>query len=148
MKKELFLAITIGFILGLIITGGIYVANKSLKGLPTDSQAQPTPEPTAAQVTPTPQPSTNSSLLTVSAPENELLTDKSSVTVSGKAQVGSTVVVTGENSEEVLAPDATGAFTTTVDLESGYNTITIVAFDKTGVQAKTVLTVTYSTAKI
>ena len=45
MKKELVLAITIGFILGLIITGGIYVANKSLKNLPRPSLPTMVPKP-------------------------------------------------------------------------------------------------------
>ena len=142
MKKEVILAIAIGFALGLVITFGIWTANKSLKNLP-----QPSPTSTSLTPAPTPNQTTNNQL-TITSPEDELLTSSDTVTVSGKAAAGSTVVITSEDAEKVVPVDASGNFTSVVDLISGSNIITVFAYDPTGNESSQSLTVTYSTAKI
>lgn len=143
MKKEVILAIAIGFALGLVITFGIWTANKSLKNLP-----QPSPTTTSLVPSPTPTSQQTTNQLTISAPEDELLTSSDTVTLSGKAPTGSTVIVTYEDGEKVLTTDASGNFTTSIDLISGFNIITVYAYDISGNESSQSLTVTYSTAKI
>ena len=70
------------------------------------------------------------------------------VTVTGKTSAGSTIIITSEDAEKVVPVDATGNFTSVVDLISGYNTITVFAYDSAGNESSQSLTVTYSTAKI
>lgn len=143
MKKEVFLAIAIGFALGLVITFGIWTANKSLKNLP-----QPSPTTTSLVPSPTPTNQLTNNQLTISTPEDESLTSSDTVTVSGKATAGSTVVITYEDGEKVVPTDASGNFTSAIDLISGYNIITVFAYDTAGNESSQSLTVTYSTAKI
>lgn len=149
MKREVILAIVIGFGLGLVITLGIWVANKSLKNLP--QTAQPTPEST---LTPNASPTTTQSptgtlSLSISAPEDESLASTNKTTLSGKTAAGAAVTVTYEGGQTILTADATsGEFTFEAPLIAGYNVITVTALDATGQSATQTLTVTYTTAKI
>ena len=143
MKKEVFLAISIGFILGLIITFGIWTANKSLKQLP---QTTPTPSPVpVTSLSPTPS---SSVTLTLTSPEDESLTSQNSVTVSGKTFPNASVAITSESGEQIITADSSGNFSSSVDLDGGYNTITAAAFDQTGNSSSQSVTVTYTTSKI
>lgn len=150
MKKEFILAIVIGFVLGLIITLGIWTANKSLKNLPTGTKDSPTP--TSAQNAPTPttsqQPTSNSMPLDITTPENESITDKSTTTVTGKTKPAAVVTIVYETGEKVISADTQGSFSTDITLESGYNQITVTATDANGVTVQKLLLVTYTTAKI
>lgn len=160
MKKEVVLAITIGFGLGLIITYGVWLANKSLKDLPKTTLEQLSPTPaqtteTTTTITPTlstntsatPKP-TNSSLVKITAPEDEWLADKDSTTVKGTAPANSTVTITYEDSEAIVVADASGNFSATIPLSGGYNLITATAFDTLGNSSSATITVTYTTSKI
>lgn len=151
MKKEVFLAITIGFTLGLIITFGIYTANKSLKNLPSlTNRTSPTqaPEPTGGTTPTAAAPAPNAILLTMSSPVDEALLDKNSVTLSGKTTAGAAVAILSETGETLVAANSAGDFTASVSLEGGYNRITITAYDRDGKSASQNLTVTYSSSKI
>ncbi len=155
MGKEVVLAIAIGFAVGIVITFGIWTANKSLKNLPTANNPTPTltatsPNPTSStSISPTPASSTTTnSSLTIETPEDELLTDKSTVTVSGKTVPGAQVVVLAEKNEYIVTADQAGKYTADVSLDGGYNTITVTSYDKTGTSSSQSITITLSTAKI
>jgi len=162
MKKEVVLAITIGFGLGLIITYGVWLANKSLKDLPKSTLEQLSPTPsqttettTTTTITPTPSTNTsatpkptNSSLVKITAPEDEWLADKDSTTVKGTAPANSTVTITYEDSETIVVADASGNFSANIPLSGGYNLITATAFDTLGNSSSATITVTYTTSKI
>jgi hypothetical protein len=150
--KEPILAIVIGFIIGLVITFGIWTANKSLK------QAQNvTPSPTVAVETtptvdttpgPSDTPKTPTSSLLVSTPEDESIFNSASAKIAGSAPAKSIVTIVGSQNEQILQADAQGQFSTEITLESGYNLITITAFDPQGASQSKTLTLTYTTAKI
>ncbi len=154
MKKEVFLAIAIGFALGLVITFGIWTANKSLANMTKSDDSTPSAKVSDdnPRVSPTSTPnntaSNNTALLTITAPDDEAFSSTNSVTVSGKTFAGATVVLTYEGEEQVVVADSSGNFSATVDLIAGYNQITATAFDKTGQTASQSITVTYSSAKI
>ena len=146
MKKEVFLAIAIGFALGLIITFGIWTANRSLKQA---NQNKTTTTITVTSPSPAPESQTTTSTgLVISSPEDESLVTKNSAVVTGKASPNSIVVILAENDEQIMAADANGNFSTDVTLTTGYNNITVTAYDSTGKAESRMLTVTYSTAKI
>lgn len=150
MKKEVLLAISIGFGLGLVITFGIWTANKSLATLKKNSPT-PTPlastQPTGEVGTPTAAPIANTAL-TLTSPADETFSSKSSVTVSGKTTPGATVVILYEGDDDVVLADASGNFTDDIDLITGFNNISVSAFDKSGNETNQNVIVTYSTAKI
>lgn len=150
MKKEVFLAIAIGFALGLVITFGIWTANKSIASIKT-TDVSPTPtEEITGSTTPqgTDEPEPTSTTLTISEPEDELLTNKNTIVVAGKAPANATVAIIYEGDEQIVIADASGAYTATVNLIAGYNVITVTSFDATGAEASQSRTVTYSTAAI
>jgi hypothetical protein len=148
MKKEVFLAISIGFILGLIITFGIWTANKSLK---QTSPGTPTPTQTIAQIsqapTPTSMPS-NQISLNISSPANEILTNASTTNLSGKTVPGAFVAVLFESGETILTASSTGDFSFDIPLEGGFNRISVRAYDQNGQSSTQNLIVTYTTQKI
>lgn len=151
MKKEVFLAIAIGFALGLVITFGIWTANKSLKNLPSGDK--PTPTPPTIDATPIPSPSSSptsaqNSALTILSPADEALVNANKVTVTGKASPDATVSVQGEDGSQIVLADSKGDFSVSVNLVAGYNLIRVTAYDKSGNMTENSLTVTYSTASI
>lgn len=148
MKKEVFLAIAIGFALGLVITFGIWTANKSLKNLP-----KPTPSPTVAaqsegNPSPTPSNQVTNNQLTITSPEDESLVSSPKITVKGTTSPSAIVTISWEDDQTIVTADANGAFSTNIELVGGYNTIKVTSFDKIGTPSEQTLTVTYSTAKI
>lgn len=147
MKKEVFLAITIGFALGLIITFGIWTANRSLKNAKMKVTPEPTPsEEITASPTPTSQPT---SKLTITSPLDESLVSTGSVVLTGTTDPKSIVAITYENDkQQIVVADDTGNFTATIDLVAGYNTINVTSVDKDGKQTTKSIIVTFSTAKI
>ncbi len=147
MKKEVFLAIAIGFALGLVITFGIWTANKSLKNLPS---AKPTPTPETVAVTPTPTSAsqTAQTSLTLSSPSDEALVTTNKVTVVGKASPQAVVVILSEDGQQIITADAKGEFTTAVTLVPGYNSLRVQAYDPDGNMSESNAVVTYTTAKI
>ncbi len=146
MKKEVILAIVIGFALGLVITFGIWTANKSLKALPTSKQASPTPEIVVA--TPTTSDTSTAISLSLTTPADESLVNSNKVTVSGKTLAGATIVIIDEDNQQIITADDQGNFSKEVNLIAGYNEIRITAYDKNGNKAEQSVVVTYTSAKI
>lgn len=142
MRKEVLIAILVGFALGLVITFGVWSANKALtsKKAPIVPEEEITPE---AQVTPTPPFS-----LVISKPEDESISDVEKITISGTTEPQAQIVIIGEKGEEILEADEKGIFTSEVSLVSGTNEITITAFSENGDEVSKTLNVVYSTAEI
>lgn len=160
MKKEVFLAISIGFVLGLVITFGIWTANNSLKKLP---QQKPTPTPVvstsetpkdvstspSSNTTPAPSTSTKGTLpLKITTPQDEDLLTKNTVKLSGTTTAGAAVSLVYETGETILQADTSGNFSTDITLEGGFNTITVTASNSKGETSTTTLTLTYTTQSI
>lgn len=150
MKKEVILAIILGFGLGLIITFGIWTANKSLQQLKNrnaETMVSPapdtkiTPEPTRAQQGAPLQ-------LAVTSPEDESISNQDSVTVAGKASPKANIAITYEGGEKLIQADDAGNFSQEIDLIGGYNTIMTTTFDTDGNESTETRVVTYTTAKI
>ncbi len=154
MKKEVFLAIIIGFGLGLIITYGIWIANKSLKDLPKNTASKESSSPTTAP-NPTSSPTDSSNQtpssginLSISSPENESLVTNNTVTITGTTTAGATIAILHEKGELLIEADPSGNFSSDLVLEGGYNLITLTAHDSTGNQISKNLMLTYTTSKI
>lgn len=147
MRKEVIFAIILGFALGLIITLGIWQANKAIK----DQQVQKAGE---EDVTTTPAkeslPNTQTLpfSLTIVKPEDESLVSTDKTTVSGTTEPGAQVVVIGEKSEEILEADENGIFSTEIGLVSGTNEITVTAYSNNGDEVTKTILVVYSTSEI
>lgn len=147
MRKEVLIAIIIGFGLGLLITYGIWTANKAIKQKAEENQEAPSEE-IAETIKPSPTPTPAGLLLTISSPEDNLIADKNKVQLSGKTEPGATVVVLYEGGEKILEADQDGKFNAEITLVSGSNEINVSAFAESGEEANKKLTVVFSTAEI
>jgi len=139
MQKEVFLAIFIGFIIGLAITFGVWQANQVIK-----TANSPTPgvtsEPTISEVS---QPKLN-----LSSPANDFLSKEKKVSLAGNYAPNSFISVIFETGEKIVETDETGAFETEIDLILGENQIEVQGLTKEGSSEKQTLTIVYSTAEI
>ncbi len=139
MKKEVILAIAIGFTIGLIATFGIYNAQKSLK------EASKIQTPQASEEA---KPESISQSLSLASPLDESISKEGKVTVSGTTTPSAWVVILAEKGEKILQADQKGNFETEVNLISGENEIEVQAIAETGEKVNKVITVVYSTVEI
>ena len=142
MKKEVLIAIASGLILGLVITFGIYTANRSIEKQKNIKKAQQTPP-----LTP-PSPSLSQKTLTITSPENYDLINQRELTLEGLAWPEAVIAIITENSEFFTQADIEGDFTYKLNLVKGYNEITVIATDELNNTQTQNLVVTYSTNKI
>lgn len=138
MPKEVTFAILIGFILGLLITFGVYTANKAVK-----EQGQQAKTEGTMVAAPSPAP-TAQNLLTISEPADEELFTEPDVMISGKTNPGSAVAILTEEGEVFAQADSDGFFTQEVSLVAGINRLEIISTDAFGNQAQTSLYLSYS----
>jgi hypothetical protein len=142
MRKEVLIAIVIGFVLGLTITFGIWTANRALKKPELNEQPQ------TAQEENTPAPAQEAFSLVVDSPEKNSISAEGKIPVKGQTAPGAIVVVLYEEGEKILEADKEGKFSTDVELVGGDNEIDVAAYNTEGSEIKQNLTVVYSTAEI
>jgi len=126
MRKELLLAVLVGIGFGLLITFGVYQSRQNLSEV-KDQQSQ---ELVRSQLS-----SSNhqvQSQLAISSPEDELLTDKSTLLVSGSTGANNFIVIFVNNEETITSADESGNFSIEVDLEAGGNFLVIESIDEDG----------------
>jgi hypothetical protein len=142
MKKEVLIAIAIGFVLGLIITVGIWTANRTLKN------PRPSPEGQIEQPVTSPTPTSSELPLTITSPEDNAIIDTEKIEISGKTAPDVTVLVLYEEGEKIIQADKEGEFSTEITLVGGGNEITVSAYDTEGNEDTQTLNLVFSTAEI
>lgn len=145
MLKELILAIIIGALLGIGLTGGYLVINKR-----TSNSNNP---PIITSPTPTPKTTDlnkdfKSDDLIIDYVENYDIVNKEELVISGTTNSNSTVIITLK--DEILSDtsDDKGKFEFNLSLNSGLNIIKITVVDSQDNQFEKTLNITYSTADI
>jgi len=142
MKKEILIAILIGFILGLIITFGIWTANKSLKNT---QEEQPSTEGGISVSEPEKK---ETLALEIIEPKNNSISDEEEITIKGNADPSTVITIIYQECEEIIEADEEGNFEAEITLVGGANEIQISAFDEEGNEASKILNIIYSTAEI
>ncbi|PIU32986.1 hypothetical protein COY29_01255 [Candidatus Woesebacteria bacterium CG_4_10_14_0_2_um_filter_39_14] len=145
MKKEILIAIIIGFILGLVITFGIWTANKSLQ---ENSKTQKTEVSETQPVVTEISPEEGQIPLIISSPENNALVNQEKIEIIGQTTAQATVIILYEEGEEVFQADEKGEFSQEITLVGGANEIKITAFDAEGNEANKNLNLVYSSVEI
>ena len=145
MKKEILIAIIIGFILGLVITFGIWTANKSLQ---ENTQTQTTEVNESQPIVETSPTEEGQISLIISSPENNTIVNQAKVEISGQTVAQATVIILFEEGEEVFQVDEKGEFSQEINLVGGANEIKITAFDAEGSEANKILNLVYSSVEI
>lgn len=150
MIKELFLAIIIGALLGLGVTGGYLTLHPKTQSQKPVIITQPTiiPTPTSeSSLTSTDNQKTDKDL-NITSPENNLLVSDSSINITGSTIDNSQIIINTATENFTGQSDKDGFFDIPIILEAGLNIIKISAVDPLGNQLDTELNITYSTAKI
>lgn len=142
MRKEVLIAIIIGFGLGLVITFGIWTANRALRVSAPQEEAAPKEGEEVA-----PAPTLEFSLI-LTSPEDNSISSEEKIEVGGSTAPGAIVVILYQEGEKILEADEEGKFSTEILLAAGANEIKISAYDQEGNEAEKILTVVYSTAEI
>jgi len=147
MKKEVLIAIIIGFGLGLVITFGVWRANKVLKEVAPKQQSPPS-QVQEEEKTPSPTPPSSQLSLVITSPEDNSIINKEKIVVSGKTSSEATVVITYEEGEKIIQTDENGNFSSEITLVGGANEIIVSAYDEEGNEVTKTLNLVYSTAEI
>jgi len=142
MKKEVLIAILSGLIIGLIITIGVYTANRSLEKQKA-KKAEQTQTPA-----PSPPLTNNQKTLDITSHENFDLINQSEITLSGIAWPNAVIALMAEKDNLLVTADEEGVFSFTFNLIKGFNEITVVASDETNTTQTQTLILTYSTTQI
>ena len=123
MKKEMLVAVLIGFLLGLAITFGVYrVTVAGRRNVMQDVPVAPTPAAT---------PDTDT-LLVIHSPEDGMIQTSTKTTVTGTSPAGAHVVLFVNNTDYVRTSDDAGNFSFDVTLADGPNILTITMIDTSG----------------
>jgi hypothetical protein len=142
MRKEVLIAIAIGFLVGILIAYGVYTANRAVKQ--TETQTKNSILSSAA-----PSPITqNEFMLNINEPENNLVFNTPQATISGQTEPEATVAIISEEQEELITADSQGFFSSSINLISGVNEIKVITIKKTGEQQEKILNLVYSKAEI
>ncbi|MBI3290533.1 hypothetical protein HYZ78_04005 [Candidatus Microgenomates bacterium] len=137
MRKEVIVAVLLGGSLGLAIAFGVWRANLALKPQSTTSEQ--------ISATNSSSPTPVAGTLLVTEPEENSLVSTESITVRGKAEPRSTIVVTTPVDAKSVAADNSGNWIAELRLAAGANAVLVTAVSESGEELSTQITVTYST---
>jgi hypothetical protein len=141
IKKEATVAVVIGLIIALIVTGGVLRARTALKNikLPTADSFRSKPETQVAK---------NKELfLELTTPDNSV-TDQPKLSLTGKTLPGTYIAILGEKAEYLIVPNDLGSFSQEIVLVKGANTIKINVYQSDGKKIEKTLNAVYTTAEI
>ncbi len=152
MIKELFLAITLGSILGFGLTGAFFALNKNKTTSKQNSiEISPTPTITDIQMSTeniTPTTLQTETSINITSPENNAVLSNSKISIKGDTKPNSLIIISTSTKTFNGKVNANGIFSVNIELDSGFNLIKINSIDTEDNQSEIELNLTYSTAKI
>lgn len=157
MLKELFIALTLGALLGFGLTGS-YLAIKNSQQTPPSSLGSTTPividEPLPSSASTTNTSTTQQTIedtsnhrITIESPDHQSISTNSKTTIKGSTTPNSIIIISTIKQTIHVSSEANGSFSQEIDLENGANIIQIDSISPTDEIATSQLLVTYSTAK-
>ncbi len=141
MRAEKVILSFVAIFVGLIAAGIAFYLYQLTRTIPADLSLN-TKNKQHTIATPTPD---SSSFLTIDSPHDEEVFDKKLITIRGTTLTGSTVIVSTEDSDEVVTPTKNGSFSLTMTIPNGTSIIEIIAVLPNGEERRAKKTVTYST---
>ncbi|MEI8232738.1 MAG: hypothetical protein WCG44_03260 [bacterium] len=142
VKKEATVAVVIGLILALIVTGGVLRARTALKSVKfgtKDSFLQTKKT--------TPESKNNELFLELTTPDNSVTTE-AVLTLSGKTLPSTYIAILGEKGEYLIVPSDVGSFSQEIALVKGANTIKVNIYQGDGKKIEKTINAVYTTAEL
>lgn len=124
MRKEVILAVIIGVLLGGVILYGINLANNSSRTDNDESELNGN-----SQISPFPTPNPENQISFIS-PLNHSVVTEAQVTLKGSAKPNSNLAIITESDDILTTTNATGNFSSTINLIVGENLITVTIVDE------------------
>lgn len=140
MRKEVILAIVIGFSLGLAMTFFVYKTQ-----FQNSKTTIVSPLPEQVDISPTAVPS---QALSLTSPIDQSIAKEGKTSVSGVTIPLSWVLILGEKGEKMIKTNEKGNFETDLLLTSGENEIKVTVLGEKGDEISKTVTIVYSTAEI
>lgn len=129
-------------VMGILLVGGLFATTAFY------FVVNPPMDKTSAELSGSPVTSEPVSLiLNLSSPDDNLMVSSPDLLVSGKTSPGATVLLSANNSDQILDTNK-GDFSATVKLTTGVNEFQIAAFDDLGNSKEEQRTVYYSKEKL
>lgn len=151
MRREVVLAITIGFFIGLLLSAGLILGRQTIReriSLPQFGHKQVEEPP----VSPQPSPLTTVTIapmnLKIVGPEDDSLVSEDKIVLEGITQPQAVIAVIYEEGEVLGQADENGHFSFDIPLIGGANEMTITAYGSEEQEASQTITVVYTTAEI
>jgi len=148
MLKEFILAIIVGAVLGLGLTGGYLTMHQKNKPIKRNESVitEPTLIPTSTDQNLNAENENNS--IEITSPENNSLLASSKTTITGTTTPKSNIIIATSTDTFTGKSDEDGNFEIDINLDTGLNIIKISSIDSDNNQKDTSINITYSTAKI
>lgn len=142
LKKEATVAVVIGLIIALIVTGGVLRARHALESIKL-----PTKESFKLGAKPSPEANNTQLFLDLTTSDNSV-TDVAKLTLAGKTLPGTYIAILGEKGEYLIVPNDLGSFSQEIVLVQGANSIKITVYQNDGKKIEKTLTAVYTTAQL
>ena len=139
MKKEVLIAIIIGFGIGLVATLGIHFARRGTNANIQTLAETPIPNPVAEMA------ASNHAIALTSPAQNSIISTDSTP-VTGRTSANAVVTIVSPEEEQVVLADESGNFTTSILLQAGTNTIKAISYNSQGEEAIALIDLIYTTA--
>lgn len=144
MRKDVGVAIFIGFLIGIIAALTVTNLPKILR----DGIRIPSGKLSASPTPPIVKTAALSLDITVDQPKDESIADAKSINISGNTKPGQTVLIETSSSQDTADADSGGKFTQKLDLTEGVNTIYLSAYDESGNAITKTVNVYYTSEKL
>lgn len=136
MKKEVAIAIFIGLILGLIVTFGIYTARISTQSPVAESAKLLASVDLESSTASSSSTVVGTGALTLSSPEDGLITTAREVQVSGTTAANAIVFIFYADQYNIETADSTGNFSTRIPTKTGSMVIVVRSLEENGNQVE------------
>ena len=142
VKKEATIAVIIGLVLALVVTGTILRGRRALQAIKLPNTSILKKKPVSSI-----NPKTNELYLELTTPDN-LVVSIPQLTLTGKTLPGTYIAILGEKGEYLIVPSDIGNFSQDVVLVKGANAIKVSIYQNDGKKIEKTLNVVYTTAQL
>jgi hypothetical protein len=139
MKQERVILSFIMVLIGLLVAGALFYFYQINKQIPVKLH-------NAISPTPTPKIAKEIIFLNLTSPNNEIVVNNKTITVTGKTNPDATVIIITKADQQVFKTTQTGDFKAILTLETDQNLITIISVLPDGESKQIQRVVTYSTS--
>lgn len=142
VKKEATVAVVIGLLLALVVTGGVLRARTALQSVKLAGK-----ETVTKKSSPNPEVAKDALFLDFTTPDNSV-SSTPKLTLTGKTLPGTYIAILGELGEYLIVPNELGNFSQDITLVKGANTIKVSVYQNDGHKVEGTLSAVYTTAQL